>query len=173
MDDHDLDTSLDARLAAMEARAPGSGAPPRLERASRRGRFAASIALAPVLVLALVATAAAGTAIVSGLTAEGHPGVQNPGQPLEGATMECMTPPEAQAFLAERGFTDVVWQVESGTLLAPDGGKGQSSTVQQSSAPDHGYVVPGYIGSDGTLTMVVDQRVGATGVGACFDQPMP
>jgi hypothetical protein len=173
MHDHDLDDGLDARLAAMEARAPGRDDPPRLERRSRPPRFAVSIAMAPVLVLALVATAAAGTAIVSGLTAEAHPGVQNPGQPLEGAAMECLTPPEAQAFLAERGFTDVVWQVESGTLVAPDGGKGQSSTVQQSTAPEHGYVVPGSIGDDGRLTMVVDQRVGATGVGACVDAPMP
>lgn len=172
MHDHDLDDGLDARLTAMEARAPGRDDPPRLDRRPRRGRFAA-LAMAPVLVLALVATAAAGSAIVSQLVAEARPGVQNPGQPLEGAAMECLTPPQAEAFLAERGFTDVVWQVESGTLLAPDGGKGQTSTVQQPSAPEHGYVVPGSIGDDGRLTMVVDQRVGATGVGACVDVPMP
>lgn len=172
MHDHDLDQRLDARLAAMESRAPGRDDPPRLERRSPRGRVAA-LAMAPVLVLALVATAAAGGVIVSQLVAESRPGVQNPGQPLEGATMECLTPPEAQAFLAEHGFVDVVWQVESGSMLAPDGGKGQSSTVQQPSAPEHGHVIPGSIGSDGRLTMVVDQRLGATGVGACFGQPMP
>ncbi len=173
MNDHDLDAALDARLGAMEARAPGRDDPPRLERRPTRGRFAASLVLAPALAIGLVATAAAGSAIVAQLAAEGRPGVQNPGQPLEGATMECLSPREAAAFLAERGFTDVVWQVESGTVLAPDGGKGQSTSVQQGTAPAHGHVIPGSIGSDGRLTMVVDQRDGATGVGACFGQPMP
>jgi len=173
MDGHDLDTSLEARLAAMEARAPGRDDPPRLDQRSRRGRFAVSFAMAPVLVLALVASAAAGTVVISRLTAEGHSGIENPGQPLEGAAMECMTGPEAQAFLAAHGYTDVVWQVESGSVLSADGGKGSSTTVQQASPPDHGYVIPGSVQDSGQLLMVVDQRVGATGVGACFGQPMP
>ena len=173
MDEHDLHLALVERLAAMESRAPGRDDPPRLERRRRRGRFAASFAMAPVLLLALVATATAGTAIVSRLTAEGYPGIQNPGQPLAGAHMECLTPPQAQTFLADHGFTDVDWQVESGSVIAPDGGKGQSSTVHQSSPPEHGYVIPGSIGGDGRLMMVIDQRTGATGVGDCFGQPMP
>ena len=173
MDGQELDRTLEARLVALEARAPGRDDPPRLDRRSRRSRFAASVAMAPVLILALVATAAAGTAVISRLTAEGHPGIENPGQPLEGAAMECLTPPDAQAFLASRGYTDVVWQVETGSVLSPDGGKGSSTTVQQASPPEHGYVIPGSVQDDGRLLMVVDQRVGATGVGACFGHPMP
>ena len=72
-----------------------------------------------------------------------------------------MTPPEAAAYLSGHGFTDVVWQVESGTA-----GK-IGRTVQQATPPDHGYVVPGAILSDGKLYMIVDQRTGATGGGAC------
>jgi hypothetical protein len=34
-------------------------------------------------------------------------------------------------------------------------------------------VIPGSILDDGSVIMVVDQRVGATGVGDCFGHPMP
>jgi hypothetical protein len=34
-------------------------------------------------------------------------------------------------------------------------------------------VIPGSRLPDGQVIMVVDQRVGATGVGACFGHPMP
>jgi hypothetical protein len=173
MNDLDLDLELDLRLAALEMRAPGRGDPAPLSRRGRRGRFATSFAMAPVLVLALVATATAGTVVIAQLTAEGRPGIENPGQPLAGAGMECMTPPQAEAFLSDHGYTDVVWQVESGQVIAADGGKGSSTTVQQASAPEHGYVIPGSIGGDGRLLMVVDQRTDATGVGDCFGQPMP
>ena len=128
--------------------------------------------MAPVFVLALVATAAAGAVVVSNL-AEGHPGIQNPGQPLAGAHMECMTPPEAAAFLAAHGFTNVDWQVESGTTVAGNGGKGQSSSIHVSTPPTHGFVIPGSLLGDGQVIMVVDQRDGATGVGDCFGTPMP
>jgi hypothetical protein len=74
----------------------------------------------------------------------------------------------AAEFLAERGFTDVVWQVESGVA-----GEKSGQSVQQATPPDHGYVVPGAILSDGKLYMIVDQRSGATGGGACPDLPMP
>jgi hypothetical protein len=171
---HEIDIDLDRRLMALEARAPGRDDPPTPGVGTRRGRrFAASLAMAPALVVALVATALAGSVVISRLTAEGYPGIENPGQPLAGASMECMTPPEAEAFLAAHGYTEVVWQVESGTTVAPDGGKGSSSSVQQANAPEHGYVIPGSVGGDGRLTMVVDQRVGATGVGDCFGAPMP
>ena len=174
MNDTDLDLALNRRLTALEARAPVWTDPPSLPAGGRRGsRFAASLTVAPVLVIGMVATAVAGTAVISRLTAEGYPGIENPGQPLAGASMECMTPPEAAAFLATRGYTDVVWQVETGTVLMLEGGKGSSSSVQQSVPPAHGYVIPGSVGGDGRLTMVVDQRVGATGVGDCFGAPMP
>ncbi|MCU0479007.1 MAG: hypothetical protein MUE92_09755 [Chloroflexi bacterium] len=158
---------LDTRLAALEARAPGRDDPPELRRSRRRGRLATPLVLAPVLVLAMVASAAAGGALVAALV-ETAPGVQNPGQPLEGARLECMSPPAAAAYVAERGFTDVVWQVESGVA-----GEKSGRSVQQATPPDHGYVIPGAILSDGKLYMVVDQRAGATGGGACPDLPMP
>ena len=109
--DNDLD--LTTRLASLEARAPGSALPPALPRRGRRGRFALPVAMAPLLVLALVATAAAGAAVITRM-AEGYPGIENPGQPLAGASMECMTPPDAAAFLASHGYTQVDWQVETG-----------------------------------------------------------
>jgi hypothetical protein len=157
---------IDTRLAALEARAPGRDDPPELPR--RRGRrLATPLALAGVLVLLVGASAAAGGAIVATLV-QAAPGVQNPGQPLEGATLECMSPPQAAAYLAEHGFTNVVWQVESGVA-----GEKSGSSVQQAAPPDHGFVVPGSILSDGKLYMIVDQRTGATGSGACPDLPMP
>jgi hypothetical protein len=165
------DLDLSTRLAALEARAPTNGEPPSLTARRRRSTFALSIALAPVLALALVATAAG--AVIIGRLAEGHPGIENPGQPLAGAAMECMTPPEAAAFLASHGYVRVDWQVESGTVRSVDGGKGASSTIHLSSPPPHGYVIPGSLLPDGQVIMVVDQRVGATGVGACFGYPMP
>ncbi len=165
------DLDLSTRLAALEARAPATDEPPSLTRRRRGSRFAVSIAMAPVLALALVATAAG--AVIIGRMAEGYPGIENPGQPLAGAAMECMTPPEAAAFLASHGYARVDWQVESGTVLSAEGGKGASSTVHLLSAPAHGFVIPGSLLPDGQVIMVVDQRVGATGVGACVGYPMP
>jgi hypothetical protein len=170
-DDVRLDLDLSTRIAALEARAPVAHRPPVLPGKRRRGRFAISTAMAGVLVLVVVATSAAGAAIISNL-ATGHPGIQNPGQPLAGAHMECMTPPEAAAFLAGHGFTNVDWQVESGDPTTT-GGKGTTTTVHRSSPPAHGFVVPGSILDDGQVIMVIDQRVGATGVGDCFGHRMP
>jgi hypothetical protein len=169
---NDDDIELETRLAALEARAPGAARPPALPSRRRRGRFALSLTAAPILLLAIVATATAGAVVVANL-AEGRPGIQNPGQPLAGAHMECMSPPEAHAFLAAHGFTEVDWQVETGAILAPDGGKGSSSTVHQTTPPAHGHVVPGSVQADGRVIMVADQRDGATGVGDCYGQPMP
>ena len=168
--DHDDD--LHDRLAALEARAPADTTPPTLPARRRRGRFAVPIALAPVFVLAIVATAAAGAVVVANL-AEEHEGIQNPGQPLAGAHMECMSPPEADVFLETHGFPTVDWQLETGTTNAPDGGKGSSTTAHQATPPAHGYVIPGSVLDDGSVIMVADQRIGATGVGDCFATPMP
>jgi len=162
-----IDTDLEARLTALTARAPGGDDPPALTRA-RRGRIAIPIALAPILVLAIVATAA-GAVVVSGLAAGHAEGIENPGQPLAGARMECMTPPQAATFLAAHGYTDVVWQVETGDVATKAG----ATSVLQATPPEHGYVIPGAILGDGRLHMVIDQRRGATAVGACFGMPMP
>ncbi|MFN8630791.1 MAG: hypothetical protein U0838_10865 [Chloroflexota bacterium] len=53
-----------------------------------------------------------------------------------------------------------------------DGAKLANTSVQQSTPPAHGFVIPGSI-VDGQLLMVVDQRSAATGVGACYGMPMP
>ena len=166
-DDHDLAS----RLAALEARAPVDPNPPALPNRRRRGRLAVPIAMAPVLVLALVATAA-GAAVVSNLV-RGYPGIQNPGQPMAGVHMECMSPPEAASALAAHGFTWVVWQVEAGDPTGKIGAEDATTSVQQDSPPEHGYVIPGSLQDDGSVIMVVDQRAGATGVGDCFGHPMP
>jgi hypothetical protein len=160
--DHD---PLDDRLASLEARAPAPGAPPSLTQPlGGRRRLGSPVVVAGLLTLGIGATAVAGGAIMGEL-ARGHEGVQNPGQPLAGARMECLSPPEAETFLVRKGFRNVVWQVESGS-----GKDGRS--VQQATAPEHGFVVPGAI-VDGRLIMVVDQRDGATGTGACFHMKMP
>jgi hypothetical protein len=171
-DERDDDRDLSGRLASLESRIQVDATPPALPSRRRRGRFAVPIAMAPVFALGIVATTAAGAIVVANL-AEGRPGIQNPGQPLAGAHMECMSPPEADAFLADRGFPDVDWQVETGTAVAADGGKGSSSTVHQANPPEHGYVIPGSLLEDGRVIMVADQRTGATGVGDCFGSPMP
>ena len=49
----------------------------------------------------------------------GYPGVENPGQPLAGVHLECMSPPQAAAYLATRGYTHVLWQVDSGADSRP------------------------------------------------------
>lgn len=165
-------TDLATRLAGLEARIPADGDPPALplsDRLQRRRQRLGAIALAPALVLAIGVGVVAGGAVIEGIEALALPGAQNPGQSLEGAGLECMSPPEAAAYLAGRGFTDVVWQVETGTA----GDKGSQASRQQATAPDHGYVVPGAFLPDGRLIVVVDQRVGATGTGACYGDPMP
>jgi hypothetical protein len=159
-------SDLDARLAALEARVPEPGRAVLPVERERRRRLA-PIALAPVLVLALAATAVAGGAIV-GRLAQGHPGIENPGQPMAGAGMACMTPPEAAAALAAHGFSRVDWQVERGDIATKTG-----TSVHRPSPPEHGFVVPGSVLDDGSVIMVVDQRVGATGVGDCAGEPMP
>lgn len=161
----EFDARINARIAALESQIRAHEPP--VIQGSRLQMFKRSVALGPILALAVVATAAGSVAVISTLV-RGYPGVQDPGQPLAGAHLECMTPTEAAAALADRGFTGVVWQVESG-----DPAIGHTSSVQVSAAPAHGYVIPGSILGDGRLHMIVDQRVGATGVGDCVSGPMP
>jgi hypothetical protein len=156
------DSDLRDRLVAMESRLE-TAEPPVLP-ARRSRRFAISFALAPLLALAVAATAAAGIVVAN--QAHGYPGIENPGQPLAGAKMECMTPPQAAAFIAAHGIDKVVWQVERDAPGAPIDGKPRTTSTQQPTPPETGLVVPGAI-VDGTLLMIADQRQGATGTGAC------
>jgi hypothetical protein len=78
-----------------------------------------------------------------------------------------MSPTEAAEYLTAHGFANVSWQVETGEISGKNG-----TTSHVSSPPPHGFVVPGSI-IDGQLLMIIDQRVGAIGTGACPDEPMP
>jgi hypothetical protein len=160
--------TLAPRIAALEARAPGRDNPPALP-TSRRPRWVVATAAAALLILAAAGTVGAGI-VITGQQAQAVPGIENPGQALYGANLECMSPPQAAAFLAAHGYRDVVWQVESGD---PSLGKAGLSSVQQSTPPEHGFVVPAAVLGEGKLHIVIDQRVGATGVGNCHGMTMP
>jgi hypothetical protein len=161
-----LDAELDERLGQLEARVPGD-LPPAI-RGRWRARRILGVSLAgTTLNLVLASAVVGGTALVLGNLLSA-PGVENPGQPLYGAGLECMSPPGAAAYLREHGFTDVVWQVEWVY------GKANSRpSVQVATPPEHGYVIPGAILSDGRLHMVVEQGPLAGGVGQCFGNPTP
>jgi hypothetical protein len=154
----DHDRSLRDRLVAMESRLETAAPPEIRSRAGRR--FALSFAVAPLLILVLAGTAVAGAAIVSGAV-RGYEGVENPGQPLYGAQLECMTPPQAAAYIAAHGITKVQWQVEQDDPAANTTERLGSRTVFQATAPETGVVVAGAIVDDGTLDMLVDQHKGA------------
>ncbi len=155
----DPESDLRERLVAMESRL-ATAAPPEIRSRSGR-RVALSFAAAPLLVVVLAGTAVAGAAIVSEAV-RGYEGVENPGQPLYGAQLECMTPPQAAAYIAAHGITKVQWQVEQDDPAANTADRLGSRTILQATAPDTGQVVAGAIVGDGTLDMLVDQRQGAT-----------
>ncbi len=155
----DFDRELGVRLAALEGSAPAPTGPPSLLLPARRRRVALSLTLGPLLALAFVTTAVGSVVLVSSLV-RGYPGIESPGQPLAGANLECMTPAQAAAFLAGRGYIGVVWEVTT-----------SSGGYQTATPPEHGYVNPGAVVGDGHLHMVIDQRPGG-GVGACYGKPM-
>lgn len=167
---NDSQYDLDTRLAALAARAPAGGDPPTLGGRGRHIRLAGSSLLGAAAVLVLAATAASGAAVIVSELVKGHPGIENGGQPLAGAQMECMSPPQAAAFLAAHGYSDVVWQVEAGD---PSSAERSTTSVLQATAPEHGYVTPAAVLDDGKLHMVIDQRTGASAPGACYGMPMP
>ena len=154
------DGELDERLGQLEARVPGAE-PPAIRGRRRAPRILGGSLAGTILVLVAATTVVGSAVIVSGAV-RGWPGVQNPGQPLHGAGLECMSPPQAAAYLIVHGYANTVWQVEQ------DG----RPSVQVSTPPEHGYVIPGSI-VDGVLIMIVDQRASATGTGDCFGDPMP
>ena len=50
--------------------------------------------------------------------------------------MECMSPPDAEAFLAAHGFTNVIWQIEGGDPASKTGdGHVATTSHQQRTAP--------------------------------------
>ena len=139
----------------------------------RRGRFALSLAMAPVLVLAVVATAAAGAAVISRM-AEGYPGIENPGQPLAGAAHGVHDAARGRGLPGgPRLLRRSTGRSRPGPRSRPMAGRAPARASTCSTPPAHGYVIPGSRLPSGQVIMVVDQRVGATGVGACFGHPMP
>lgn len=103
---------LDTRLAALERRVPVGVAPPALDRGRRRARSRLiPLVVAPALALAVAASVFAGANIVIVFLS----GYTDPS--LATAGLECMTPPEAAAWLAAHGRTRVVWE----TVVAPGG----------------------------------------------------
>jgi hypothetical protein len=94
---------LDTRLAAAERHVAVEAAPPALPARGRRGRRSLPLVAAPILVLAFAAVVVAGT----GLQAIFLKGSVDTS--LADAGLECMTPPQAAAWLADHGYKQVVW----------------------------------------------------------------
>ncbi len=155
-----VNEELEKRLGQLEARIPGAE-PPTL-RGRRRGASILGGSLVGTMLVLVTATTVVGGALIVIGEVRNAPGVEGPGQPLQGAGLECMSPPEAAAYLADHGFTNTRWQIE----------RDNAAMAHVSTPPEHGYVVPGSI-IDGVLIMIVDQRASATGTGACFGDPMP
>lgn len=102
---------LDTRLAAMEQHVPVEAAPPALPARRRRGRGSLPLVAAPVLVLAFAAVVVAGTGLQAIF-------LQGPAdETIASAGLDCMTPPQAAAWLAEHGYQQVVWD----SVVAPGG----------------------------------------------------
>jgi hypothetical protein len=102
---------LDTRLAAAERHVAVEAAPPALPARGRRGRRSLPLVAAPILVLAFAAVVVAGT----GLQAIFLKGSVDTS--LADAGLECMTPPQAAAWLADHGYKQVVWD----SVTAPGG----------------------------------------------------
>jgi hypothetical protein len=163
----DSEVDLRLRLTRIIDQLPIVGEPPAYQ--EHRHRRIAGLSATSALALMLVS--AAGVAAIStvvGTLVIGHSGIENPGEALANAGLECMSPPDAASYLAAHGFSSVVWEVQSGDLAQDT----DVSTIQ-STPPAHGYVVPGAVLEDGKLHVIVDQRVGATGTGKCAQMSMP
>ncbi|MGA3031522.1 MAG: hypothetical protein ABSE58_12455 [Candidatus Limnocylindrales bacterium] len=163
----DDEVDLGLRLTRIVEQLPIVGEPPAYRRPRHRRVAGLSATSALVILVASAVGVLAIPRVVETLVV-GHPGIENPGQPLANAGLECMSPPEAAQYLAAHGFTTVVWEVQSGNLSQNT----DVSTIQ-SAPPAHGYVVPGAVLEDGKLHMIVDERVGATGIGKCAQMSMP
>lgn len=163
----DSEEDLGPRLTRIVGQLPIAGEPPAYR--GPRHRRVAGLSATSVLVI-LLASAVGVIAIprVVGTLVQGFPGIENPGQALANAGLECMSPPEAAQYLAAHGFSTVVWEVQSGDLS-----KDIDVSTIQSAPPAHGYVIPGAVLDDGKLHMIVDERVGAHGIGKCAQMSMP
>lgn len=143
--------SLRSRLLRLEAAAPSARAPQAVTSISRprfAGRWSLAAATA-LLGLVVVAGAAVGRFAAQG-EVRGWPGFENFGQPFWGTGIGCMTPPQAQRLILDRGFTPY-WQVEPAGSL-----KGDGSTPRFSyEPPADGVIQGGFVRGD-TAHVVVE-----------------
>lgn len=155
----DFELRLRQRLESLEATVPGPTRQPARSALAGKRRALRSFALASALVL---------TAFVSGVAVArdtdpsgvvGHPGLENAGQPFEGVNLQCMTPPQAQAVIAGKGF-HVIWQIEDRDS------SGRGSTTLSTAAPLIGVVEGGFI-EGMTAHVVVSVGTGAVPFDAC------
>jgi hypothetical protein len=135
-----FDNSLRSRLLRLEGAAPSATAPRAMPSISRRFAGRWSLAAATALVgLVLVAGAAVGRFATQG-EVQGWPGFDNFGQPFWGTGIGCMTPPEAQRLIVDRGFTPY-WQVEQAGSVKGDGSVARFS----SEPPTEGVIWGGFV----------------------------
>ena len=167
-------TSSPAASAPWRRRAPATAAAARPARtvggaAGSRSRWR----WRPSCVLAIVATTAAGAAVI-GRLAEGYPGHPEPrpaaGRRDDGVHDARRRPPRSwPPWLQRRRLAGR----DRDRSRRPTAARARARPSTSADPPAHGYVIPGSLLPDGQVIMVVDQRVGATGVGDCFGDPMP
>jgi hypothetical protein len=184
---------LDTRLAALEDRVPAEDAPHFTTAGRPRRHALLSLAAAPILVLALAATAVGAAGVIRIITVSTAAVDQGS---LASAGLECMTPPEAAAWLASHGYDHVLWNTAAGhgTIGAgagalpvlpadpgasidlgspgPGGGAGTASAPEpsESRTPPTTGVVVAAIPIDGTVHVAVDITPGAERAPTC---PVP
>jgi hypothetical protein len=142
----ELDDVLRERLIRLEASIEVPDRPRHLALSRRPRRMAAGV-LAAVLVLGGAASA---SVLMDAQEAIPSPGVFSAGGALACTGVWKMTPPEAETYLASRGF-GVTWQIE-------DVGAGTSRLSED--APRHGYIIEGVLVGQ-ALTLVVEIGTGA------------
>ena len=105
------DDELGPRLAAFVEAIPASDAPA-LSQATSGRRLRAPMA---ALFAGLMGVVVGASVVIAGPTLmgvpQGHEGAFNKGQPLYCSGLPGMTPPQAEEYLKDRGYT-VRWQVE-------------------------------------------------------------
>lgn len=89
-------------------------------------------------------TASAGLPVVNQSGVIGYPGAFDPGQPLHCSGVQTMTPANAAAWLAARGYA-VTWQIED---------QDNHTSTQSGVAPPNGYVINGVLRGEDLLLVV-------------------
>jgi hypothetical protein len=188
---------LDDRLAAIEGRVPVEARPPALAESRRRRRSVLALVAAPILVLAIGATAIAGPAVIRIITTSST-GTLDVDDAIAHAGLECMTPPQAARWLSEHGYDRVVWSTDAGhgtislgpvtsglPVIDPDPSQpptdvapglpnagGHPVITETTTPPEAGVVIPGPT-IDGVVRIYVDTTPGAERAPTCPAAAMP